>query len=220
MKCDVVAGTKVELTHSRRFQNMLQRKIFAVGATALVLGAIALVENQAGADEAVNWTLTGCEGGKVTSGGKCNLKNQGNQRCLVRDSNRGQTDWNFGNCSGQQVTLVTKSGAAPKCGDTVALKIGNEFFRKCVSPQLVGINICSEAASSPQERIGGTNATHWDWQIKGCAEGTPLDQDKPFALHNISKNDSVVFAKRPSKVADTCWASKMKFGQCTTIRDK
>lgn len=199
---------------------MLQRRIFAVGATALVLGAIALVENQAGAGETANWTLTGCEGGKVTSGGKCNLKSQGNQRCLVFDQNRGQTDWGFGSCTGQQVTLVTKSGAAPKCGDTVALKIGKEFFRKCVSPQLVGINVCSEAAASPQEHIGGTNATHWDWQIKGCAEGTPLDQDKPFALYNISRKDSVVYAQRPSKVADTAWENTTKFGQCTTLRDK
>ena len=36
----------------------------------------------------------------------------------------------------------------------------------------------------------------------------------------VSRKDSVVYAKRPSKVADTCWSDSMKLGQCTSVRDK
>jgi hypothetical protein len=189
--------------------------------TALVLGATALASNQADAGEVVNWTLTGCEGGKVTSGGKCNLKSQGNGRCLIQDHNRGQTDWNFGNCDGKQVSFVSKSGGAIKCGEPLALKIGNEYFRKCVNPQLVGINVCSESASSPQDHINGSNATHWDWKITGCQEGTPVDMDKPFALLNVTRNDTIVYARRPSqRMTAVCWANSMQHGVCTSMRDK
>jgi hypothetical protein len=199
---------------------MSMKKVVLAGAALSVLAAIASVTQPAGAQDVANWTFTGCEGGKVTSGAKCNLKNQKNGQCLVHSHHMGQVDWDFGGCNGQEVTLISKTGGQIKCGETVALKVGNEFFRKCVSPQTVGINICSDGFSSPQEKINGTSATDWDWKITGCPDGQPVEMDKPIVLHNISRNDSVVYAKRPSKMVDTCWANSMKFDQCVSVRDK
>lgn len=198
---------------------MSMKKMVVSGAVLGVLGLLGFAQ-PAGAGDVANWELTGCEGGAVTSGAKCNLKNQKSGQCLVFDHNMGQTDWSFRGCGSPDVSFVNKGGGPIKCGEVVALKMGKEFYRKCVNPQTVGINVCSDAASSPQDHINGTNATHWDWKIVGCPDGQPVPVDKPIVLHNIARNDSIVFAKRPSKVTDTCWANSIKFDQCVSVRDK
>jgi hypothetical protein len=125
----------------------------------------------------------------------------------------GQTDWDFASCSSKprQAQIVAKDSGSVSCNETVALKLGSEFFRKCKDPQKFGINICSESSSSPQ-------AIHFDWQLHGC-QGE-VEAGEAVALYNVSRQDSVVYAKRPSKMVDTCWNDKMKLGQCTTVRDK
>lgn len=192
------------------------KKIFvlvSVGSAALVLGAA----TPAGADEPADWVLDNCVDAsgnattKIDSGAQCDLKNRKNSKCLVRESHSGQTDWDFAACGKRQATIVAKSAGAVTCGETVALKLGSEFFRKCVNPQAVGINICSEETAQPEEK-------HFDWKLQGCAG--QVETGKAVSLYNISRKDSVVFAKRPSKVADTCWSDKIKFGQCTTLRDR
>jgi hypothetical protein len=185
-----------------------------VGSAALVFGA----STPAGADEPADWVLENCvdASGKATtkleSGASCDLKNRKNNKCLVREGHIGQTDWDFASCTSKprQVKLVAKDGGALSCGETFALKIGSEYFRKCVNPQTIGINICSEGASQPEAR-------HYDWQLQGCSG--QIETGKPVALYNVSKKDSVVYAKRPSKMVDTCWNDKMKFGQCVSARD-
>ena len=194
---------------------MLEKIVpFALASVAIVVLA---APRSAGADEPSNWSLENCidSKGKATTkpdgGSKCDLKNQRSGQCLVYAKHAGQADWDFAACGSRNATLATKASGALSCGETFALKLGNEYFRKCVNPQIAGINICSESAASPA-------AIHWDWQLKNCTGD--VESGKPLALFNVSRGDSVVFAKRPSRVADTCWANKMKLGQCTTARDE
>jgi hypothetical protein len=90
---------------------------------------------------------------------------------------------------------------------------GGEFYRKCQNPQTAGINICSDAMEKPEER-------HFTWKITGGTSGQPVAPGAAVSLYNTERKDSVAFAKRPSSVADTCWADKMTLGQCTTARDE
>jgi hypothetical protein len=186
-----------------------------------VLASVAVVvfaaPQAASADEPSDWSLENCidSKGKPTTkpdgGSRCDLKNQKSGQCLVFTKHVGQADWDFAACGSRSATLSTKAPGAVSCGETFALELGNEYFRKCVNPQSVGINICSEAKSAPEPM-------HYDWQLQGCSG--QVEAGKPVSLYNVSRKDSVVFAKRPSKVADTCWANKMKLGQCTTARDE
>jgi hypothetical protein len=195
------------------------KKVVVVGAVLGVLGVVGLSQ-PAGAGDVANWTLN-CEGGSVTSGAKCDLKNQKSGSCLVGDHNMGQTDWSFRPCGSHNMELVSKSGGAIKCGEVVALKLGEEFYRKCVNPQTVGINVCSEKSSAPEEKVQGrSDISHYQWKIVGCPDGQPVPQDQPVVLHNTVRNDSIVYARRPSKVTNTCWANDIKFGECASIRDK
>jgi hypothetical protein len=193
------------------------KKIFVVAAVASIASVIGLAK-PAGADEPADWSLENCVDAsghpttKLADGAQCDLKNRKSGKCLVHDSHRGQVDWDFATCSAhpRSVKVTAKAGGAISCGETVAIKIGSEYFRKCHDPQIMGINICSEG--------GAPQAMHYEWQFQGCSG--QLETGKPVALYNTSKKDSVVYAKRPSKMVDTCWADNMKYGQCTTFRDK
>ena len=187
----------------------------SIGSAALLVG----MTSPAGADEPADWVLENCVDAKgnpttkIENGAKCDLKNRKNGKCLVRESHMGQTDWDFAACASKprQMQITAKDAGALSCGETFALKLGNEYFRKCVNPQTVGINICSEAKSTPEPM-------HYDWQLQGCSG--QVESGKPVSLFNVSRKDSVVYAKRPSKVADTCWSDSMKLGQCVSARDK
>lgn len=195
------------------------KKIVAVSSLAAVVGVVAAASPVKAGNEPTEWVLENCVDAsgkpttKIASGAKCDLKNTRNGKCLVRESHTGQTDWDFAACASRprQAQIVAKSAGPISCGETVALKLGTEFFRKCRDPQTVGINICSESKSTP-------DAMHFDWQLQGCSGD--VEAGESVALYNVSRGDSVVFAKRPSKMVDTCWADKTKFGQCTTVRDK
>ncbi len=186
----------------------------SIGTAALVVG----MASPAGADEPADWVLENCVDAKgnpttkIENGAKCDLKNRKSGKCLVRQSHMGQVDWDFTSCSSRprNFQITAKDSGAVSCGETFALKLGNEYFRKCVNPQTVGINICSESASAPEPK-------HYDWQFQCSGQ---VEANKPLSLYNVSRKDSVVYAKRPSKMVDTCWSDKMKFGQCTTARDK
>ncbi len=202
-------------------------------ATVLVvlsaaLASVALTQS-AGASESPEWSLEDCVDAagkpatKLTSGAVCELKNRKNNQCLIRVSHMGQVDWDFGSCDthSKSARLVKEGGGELKCDDTFALELGvggskTEWFRKCVNPQTVGIGICSDDVTKPEKK-------HFDWKLKGCSAGQ-LEAGKPFALFNVSKGDSVVFAKRASKVVDTCWNDVMKDiprvgRQCPAVRD-
>jgi hypothetical protein len=187
----------------------------SIGTAALVLGSA----TPAGADEPADWVLENCVDAKgnpttkIETGAKCDLKNLKNGKCLVREGHMGQTDWDFASCSARprQMQITAKDAGALNCGETFAMKLGNEYFRKCQSPQKVGINICSESKSAPEPM-------HYDWQLQGCSG--QVEAGKAVSLFNVSRKDSVVYAKRPSKVADTCWSDSMKLGQCASARDK
>lgn len=187
----------------------------AAGCAVLLLGSA----SPALADEPTDWVLENCVAPngsattRIVSGVRCDLRNRKTGMCLVRKSNGDQADWDFAPCGsrGRDATIVAREGGPVACGQTVAVKLGHEYFRKCRDPQKVGINICSEEARVPQ-------AMHYDWQFQGCSG--QLEAGKAVALFNVSRRDSVVYAKRPSKVVDTCWSDTMKYGQCTTTRDK
>ncbi len=178
-----------------------------------------IVATSASADEPAQWVLENCadaKGAPVTklfSGVVCDLKNTKSGTCLVQEHHDGQADWDFAPCSSKprSARLVTATASPIGCGETFALKLGSEFFRKCVNRQDVGINICSEKASPPQTR-------HFDWQLQGC--NGQLETGKPVSLYNVSRKDSVVYAKRSGRVVDTCWSDSTKYGQCTSIRHK
>ena len=171
------------------------------------------------ADEPADWVLDNCvnSNGSVTtnivSGVRCNLRNRKTGTCLVRKSSDDQTDWNFAPCESRprDLTVTTKDGGSVACGRTVAVKLGNEYFRKCRDPQKTGINICSEAARVPQP-------IHYDWRLDGCSG--PLQSGTAVALVNVSRKDSIVYARRPNEAVDTCWSDTVKYGQCTSARDK
>lgn len=187
----------------------------SIGTAAFVVG----MSSPAGADEPADWVLENCVDAngnattRIENGTKCDLKNRKSGKCLVRDSHVGQTDWDFAACSSKprQFQITAKDAGALSCGETFAMKLGTEYFRKCRDPQKVGINICSEVKSAPEPM-------HYDWQLQGCSG--QVEAGKPVSLYNVSRKDAVVFAKRPSKVADTCWSDKIRYGQCTTARDK
>jgi hypothetical protein len=189
--------------------------VSVVGAFAAVVG----LAGPAGADEPADWTLENCvdpSGNpttKLVNGAQCDLKNRKSGKCLVREGHMGQVDWDFAACASKprQMKVTTKDNGAVTCGETFALKLGSEYFRKCVNPQTIGINICSESTNTPQ-------AMHFDWQFQGCSG--QVEAGKPVSLYNVSRKDSVVYAKRPSKMVDTCWSDSMKLGQCTSARDK
>ena len=195
------------------------KKIVVVSSVAAALGVVAMSAPVQAGNEPTDWVLENCvdtNGNpttKITSGAACDLKNKKNGKCLVRDSHMGQTDWDFASCSAKprQAKFVAQNPGAISCGETVALKLGSEFFRKCKDPQKMGINICSDGGDSPKPM-------HYDWQLSGCSGD--VESGEAVALYNVSRGDSVVFAKRPSKMVDTCWNDKMKLGQCTTARDK
>jgi hypothetical protein len=200
------------------------KKVLAFVFVSGAIAAVALTTTgSATAGEPAEWSLEECVDSagkpttKVTSGTKCELKNRKNGQCLIRVSHAGQADWDFSSCETKSKTMLfqKEGGGDIKCGDTVALQLGvggnkQEWYRKCTNPQTVGINICSDE--------GAVQKKHFEWQLKSCANGQ-LESGKPFALYNTARKDSVVFAKRPSKMVDTCWADKIKYGQCSTVRD-
>lgn len=192
------------------------KKMIVVGAVASVASLVGLT-SPAGADQPADWSLENCVDAngspttKIASGAKCDLKNRKHGQCLVHNSHHGQVDWDFASCGSRQVEIVARNGGSISCGETVAMKVGNEFFRKCRDPQLMGINICSESANPPKDM-------HYDWQFQGCSG--QLGTSEPVALYNVSRKDSVVYARRPSKMVDTCWEKDMKYGQCVSFRDK
>lgn len=181
--------------------------------------ALVGASSPAAAEEPAQWVLENCadaKGGSVTkvfSGVVCDLKNTKNGKCLVQERHDDQVDWDFADCSAKprNMRLFTTTGTPIACGETFAMKLGNEFFRKCENPQATGINVCSEKASPPQPR-------HFDWQLQGCTG--QLETGKPMSLFNVSRKDSVVHAKRANKVVDTCWSDKVRYGQCVTARDR
>lgn len=197
------------------------RRLFSNVAAVAVVGTAAFLFGLSGpvvAAEPADWLLENCVDAsgrpstQIADGVRCDLKNSTSGTCLVQRSHSDQADWDFAACSSKPRNLKISAGAGPiSCGQTVAIKLGTEYYRKCVNPQTRGINICSEQASAPQAR-------HFDWQFAACTG--QLDTGKPVALYNVSRKDSVVYAARPSKVVDTCWADKVKYAQCTTSRDK
>lgn len=196
----------------------MAKRVVVLGVVAVFCALVGL-PSAASADEPADWVLENCadaRGGPVTkifSGVVCDLENRKNGMCLVQVRHDDQVDWDFAACSSKprNMKLWTKPAAPIGCGETFALKLGDEFFRKCVSPQSTGINICSEKASPPEPK-------HFDWQFLGCTG--QLQAGTPVSLYNVSRKDSIVYAKRPNAVVDTCWSDRMKLGQCTTTRDK
>ncbi len=196
---------------------MLKKIVSLVFVSAAV--ATLAASTPAGADEPADWVLENCvdAAGKPTtkleSGAKCDIKSPKRGQCLVFDKHMGQVDWDFAACGSKprNALLVARNSGALNCGETFALKLGSEYFRKCHDPQTVGINICSDSGSKPESK-------HFEWQLRGCSG--QAEAGKSVALYNVTRGDSVVYAKRPSRMVDTCWADKMKMGQCTTVRDK
>jgi hypothetical protein len=194
------------------------KKIVVVAGVASVLGVVGMA-SPAGADEPSDWTLENCvdangqETTKISDGAQCDLKNRKSGKCLVREGHVGQVDWDFAACSSKprNMKVTAKSSGPVTCGETFALKLGSEYFRKCRDPQKIGINVCSEGTDTPETK-------HFEWQFQGCSG--QVEAGKPVSLYNVARKDSVVFAKRPSRMVDTCWSDKMKLGQCTTARDK
>lgn len=192
------------------------------------LGAVAFAASAEDSTPNAEWTMQNCVDSagksttKITSGVKCELKNTKKKDCLIRDGHTGQVDWDFADCEKhpKSVLFQKEGGGDIKCGDTVAIQMGwggenhTEWFRKCVNPQTIGINICSDEDKQASKK-------HYDWQLKCTGD---LAAGKEFALYNVSQKDSVVYAKRPSKMVDTCWAGKMKSipgvgRECASARD-
>jgi hypothetical protein len=198
------------------------RKQFVCVVLVAAAGAVTLPATAAG--EPSEWSLEDCVDDKgkattkITSGTKCALKNKRNSQCLIRIKQPGQADWGFASCDKhpRSMLFLKSGGGAIKCGDTVAMQLGwggqnqTHFYRKCHNPHPAGINVCQDDVDKPESK-------HWDWQLQ-CSGGDLQAGDK-FALYNLSRKDSVVYAKRPSAVADTCWADKAKAGVCLTPRD-
>jgi len=172
----------------------------------------------AGFDEPADWVVENCVAAtgtattSIATGARCDLKNRKTGKCLVHETHTGQVDWNFASCTvkPRQMTITAKEPGAVFCGETVAIKLANEYFRKCLDPQSIGINVCSEATNVPHPR-------HFDWQFQGCTG--QLASGRPVSLYNVSRKDSIVYASR-SRAVDTCWSDKIKLGQCSTVRDK
>jgi hypothetical protein len=195
---------------NRRFQ---MKKIAMLGAA---LATVLVAMQTASAKEVNAWTMDVGSETTVPVGKALDLKNTQSGRCLIfREgwTNLGQTDWNLASCGGKRVKFLRKdrSNTGPLlCGETFALQVGNECFRKCVNPQPAGINVCSEKCGKDM---------HYQWQFRGCEAGRPVNPKTPVALWNLERQDSLVFGVRPGKVADTCWADKELNGVCTTLRD-
>lgn len=183
-----------------------------LGAAAILAG-IAVISHDVGAAEPAEWSLTNCKGGKANSGVSCDLKNTKNNKCLVPVHHAGQVEWDFAACGDAKAQLVSKAGGAIKYGEPVALKLGGEFYRKCQNPQLLGVSVCSDATGKPEDR-------HFTWKITGGTSGEPVASGAPFSLYNTERKDSIVFAKRVSKIADTCWADQVKLGQCIAAHNE
>lgn len=196
------------------------KRVAVLGGGAVVAALVGGVSapDVASAQEPPEWVLENCadaRGGAVTkifSGVVCDLRNTKTNKCLVQASQSDQTDWSFAECRSRprNLRLFTRTAQPIACGETFAMKLGSEFFRKCERPQRKGINVCSEKASPPQAR-------HFDWQLVGCTG--QLEAGKPVALFNVSRKDSVVYAPRPGDAVDTCWADKRRYGRCATVRD-
>ena len=194
-----------------------------VTSLLLTAAAVVAVAAPAAAGENPEWVLQDCVDAsgapttKLASDTKCELKNTKSGQCLIRDSHMGQADLDFASCDKhpKSVLFHKEGGGAIAYGDTVAMQLGvgshkAEWYRKCVNPQTVGINICSEGGSPDKK--------HYDWKLKGGSGQVKVG--KPIALFNVSRNDSVVFAKLPSKVVDLCWDASMRGGYCTNPRPK
>jgi hypothetical protein len=186
------------------------KKVICVLSGLALIAAVGATTNDVGADEPSNWALTNCAGGKVKSGVACDLKNVRNQKCLLPKHNIGQTEWDFGACGESKAKIFSKNGGDILCGEPVALKLGGEFYRKCVNPQTVGINICSDGGDKPGPQ-------HFTWKLTGCKDGEPVAPGAAVALFNTERGDSVVYASRASRIVDTCWADKVKLGRCDHI---
>lgn len=200
---------------------MSKKAIAFVLASSAV--AVIAVTGPATAGESPEWTLEGCVDAagrpttKITSDTVCELKNTKKNACLIRESHMGQADWDFAPCSKhpKSARFHTESGGALNYGEHFALQLGvggskQEWYRKCHNPQTVGINICSDEGS-PEKK-------HYEWQFKGGSG--QVEAGKALTLFNTARNDSVVYAKRPSKMVDTCWHDKMRYGQCASARDE
>jgi hypothetical protein len=197
----------------------MRKKIVCVLAVAV--GSIAFAASAE--EDHSEWALENCVDAagkpttKIANGAKCELKNKRRGECLIRVANPGQTDWDFAPCSKhpKSASIQKEGGGAIKCGDTVALELGlggenhTAWYRKCVNPQTVGINVCQDLASAPEKK-------HFEWQLKCSGD---VEENKAFGLHNTARKDDIVYAKRPSKMVDTCWAGKVKLGQCITVKD-
>src|SRR5205085_12308534 len=94
----------------------------SVGTAALVVG----MTSPAGADEPADWVLENCVDAKgnpttkIETGAKCDLKNRKNNKCLVRESHMGQTDWDFASCSSKprQMQITAKDAGALSGAET------------------------------------------------------------------------------------------------------
>jgi hypothetical protein len=188
------------------------KKVVCTASVVAVIAGVAMT-SEVRAGEPAEWILTNCQGGKPLSGVSCDLKNTKKGQCLVQSRKTGQADWDFAPCGGAKTKIVAKSDGPIKCGEPVKLQLGDEFYRKCRDPQKVGINICSDDADKPAP----SGIDHFTWQLTGCTG--EVNADSPISLYNTQRKDSVVFATRPSIVVDTCWADKVKFGKCITVRD-
>jgi hypothetical protein len=186
--------------------------------SGILMVAIALVATRDASAKEVNaWTMSSGGSTTVPVDTAVDLRNTQNNSCLIDRSGwsrRGQADWDLASCGGKRARFHRKdpSNKGPLlCGETVALQIGDECFRRCVNPQLAGINICSEACG---------RELHYQWQLRGCAPDQPVDPKVPVVLWNTVQQDSLVYGKRPSKVTNTCWAEKEIAGVCTVLRDR
>lgn len=193
-----------------------------VSLLVVAFGGVALAVSAE--DEHDQWQVQTCVDAngkpttKITNDTKCELHNNKRKACLIRVANPGQVDWDFAACKDHPASMrfFKEGGGEIKCGDTVALQLGlggenhTRWYRKCGTPQSVGINICQDEGANPEKK-------HFDWQIQCSGDFAP---NKAFTLRNVSEKDDVVYAKRPSKMVDTCWARKMKLGQCASVRDE
>jgi hypothetical protein len=192
------------------------KRIFG-GLLGLGLIAALIPAQEVDAKEVNAWTMDFGGGSTIPVGKAGDLKNTQSGECLIHGSGittKGQADWAFGSCGGKKAKILRKDSKKTgplMCGETFALQLGNECFRKCVDPQNAGINICSETCGKDM---------HFQWQFKGCEAGKPVDPKTPLTLWNNARKDSLVYAKRPGPVVDTCWADKELKGVCTTVRDQ
>jgi hypothetical protein len=200
----------------------MSKKVIAFTVVSSIVAAVAVAE-PATAGESPEWSLQNCVDAagkptdKIASDVKCELKNHKNNLCLIRDSHMGQADMDFAPCDKhpKSVLFHKESGGAINYGDPVALKLGvsggkEEWYRKCVNPQTLGINICSDSGS-PEKK-------HFEWQLRGGSG--QVEVNKPFALFNVSRGDSMVWAENPSKMINFCWDKDRVGKYCKNPRPK